>query len=164
MRTVMMVLAATCVVVIASGAAQERQDGSGYQPVTTYDPQRNAEHDLADAVAEAARTGKHVLVDVGGEWCVWCHRLDRFIEDHKEISKLLHQEYVLVKVNWSKENKNEVVLSKYPTISGYPHIFILDMEGKLLHSQDTSELEEGKSYNVQKMSAFLKRWGPPKKG
>jgi hypothetical protein len=45
------------------------------------------------------------------------------------------------------------------TIS-YPHLFVLDQDGMLLHSQDTSVLEEGPSYNLDKMTGFLKKWAP----
>jgi hypothetical protein len=66
-------------------------------------------------------------------------------------------------VNFSKENKNSEVLSRFPQVSGFPHIFILDENGKLLHSQDTSELElpEGssvKGHDKAKVFAFLKKW------
>jgi hypothetical protein len=66
-------------------------------------------------------------------------------------------------VNYSPENENKAVLSHYPEVKGYPHIFVLDEDGKLLHSQDTSELELGKSYDPEKFFAFLRKWAPEKK-
>ena len=67
--------------------------------------------------------------------------------------------YVVVKVNYSKENKNEAVLSRYPRIPGYPHLFVLNSNGKLLHSQDTGQLESGNHHDRDKVMAFLKQWG-----
>jgi hypothetical protein len=66
---------------------------------------------------------------------------------------------VVVKVNYSEENKNEAVLSKLPKIPGYPHFFVLDKDGKFLHSQGTGELETGDHHDHDKMIAFLKKWG-----
>ena len=45
------------------------------QSATTkkYDPKRNADSDVKNAIAEARKTGKRVLLEVGGEWCSWCH-------------------------------------------------------------------------------------------
>jgi hypothetical protein len=40
-----------------------------YQPVKKYDPKRDAAKDIDTAIVEAQRTGKHVLLVVGGEWC-----------------------------------------------------------------------------------------------
>jgi len=129
-----------------------------YIPVTKFDTIRDAQKDLKDAVKEAKRTNKKVYVDVGGEWCKWCHRLDNFYEANKDLQEYLDKHYVFVKVNYSKENKNEEVLSKFPTIEGYPHIFILDKKGKLVKSKDTGELEEGKGYSHDKVMEFLKEY------
>jgi thiol:disulfide interchange protein len=129
-----------------------------------FDPERNAAKDIEAAVAEAARTGRRVLVDVGGNWCPWCHEMERFIDAHGDLHALRDRNYVTVRVNWSPENKNEAVLSKYPKIPGYPHLFVLDKNGTLLHSQDTSQIEDGKtSYNLEKFAAFLTQWAPAAK-
>lgn len=128
--------------------------------VEKFDPARDAAQDIRDGVALAHRTGKHVLLDVGGDWCVWCRRLDSLFVSHPDLEKYRAAHYVTVKVNWSKENKNEKVLARYPAVKGYPHLFVLDAEGTLLHSQDTGALEKGKGHDPEKVMAFLKRWAP----
>lgn len=129
-------------------------------PTEKFDPKRDASKDIVNAVLEAKKSGKNILLDVGGEWCIWCHRLDKFFEDNKDISDFMHKNYVVVKVNYSPENKNESVLAKYPKVKGYPHLFVLDKNGKLLHSQDTGELEAGKQHDHDKVFNFLKEWAP----
>ncbi len=129
-----------------------------------FDPARDAAADVATAVVQAKAQGKRVLVDVGGEWCSWCHILDRFIGANADVRTLRDNAYVWVKVNWSKENRNEALLSRWPRIVGYPHLFVLDGDGKLLHSQETGALESGKDYDRAKFIAFLKAWAPPGKG
>ena len=105
-----------------------------------------------------------MLVDVGGNWCIWCYEMERYFEANSDLRAFRDRNFVTVKVNWSPENKNEAVLSKYPKISGYPHLFVLDKAGNLIHSQDTSKLEDGqKSYDKEKFTAFLKEWAPPGK-
>ena len=129
-----------------------------------YDPTRDAAGDIEQAVAEAARTGKRVLLEVGGNWCVWCYEMERYFEEHKDLRSLRDRNYVTVKVNWSPENQNTEVLSRYPKIQGYPHLFVLDENGALLHSQNTGVLEDGKkSYDLEKFTAFLKEWAPSEK-
>ncbi|HEY3178168.1 MAG TPA: thioredoxin family protein [Casimicrobiaceae bacterium] len=123
-----------------------------------FDPARDAASDVAKAVALAKTQGKRVIVDVGGEWCAWCHILDGFIAKNDDVKSLVDSHYVLVKVNYSNENKNEALLSRWPQVAGYPHLFVLDADGKLLHSQDTEELEAGKSYDKAKFVAFVQRW------
>ena len=62
----------------------------------------------------------------------------------------------------NNENENKEFLANYPEIWGYPHLFVLETDGKFIHSQETSELEEGKSYNLTKFTTFLKEWSPKK--
>lgn len=129
-----------------------------YEAAKKFDPTRNPEQDLKIAVEYAQKTNKRILLDVGGEWCIWCHRIDAFIESHKEIKEYLNKHFVVVKVNYSKENKNEKFLANYPPIPGYPHFFVLDKDGKFLHSQDTGVLEKDKDYDEIKFMKFLQKW------
>jgi thiol:disulfide interchange protein len=126
-----------------------------------FDATRDAKADVAAAVSLARSEGKYVLVDVGGEWCIWCHILDGFFDDDTEARALRDRYYVLVKVNWSPQNHNAALLSQWPAIPGYPHLFVLDGQGKLVHSQSTGELERGRGYNRDKIMAFLRRFAPP---
>ncbi len=127
-----------------------------------FDPARDPEKDLKEAIALSVKSGQRILLDVGGEWCIWCHKLDKFFAANKDVSEFLHANYILVKVNWSKENRNEKFLGKYPTIKGYPHLFVLDSSGKLVHSQDTGELETGDHHDHDKVFTFLKKWATKK--
>jgi hypothetical protein len=65
-----------------------------------------------------------------------------------------------MKVTFDGEQKNEAFLSRYPEIPGYPHLFVLDSDGQLLHSQGTAELEEGRGYNDKVYLEFLDKWKP----
>ncbi len=123
-----------------------------------FNPKRDPFEDLKLAVEKAKKENKRIILDVGGEWCIWCHRIDNFLHSDKEIEDFLQRHYIVVKVNYSKENKNEKFLSRYPKINGYPHFFVLDSDGTFLHSQDTGLLEEGKSYSRRKVLDFLKKW------
>lgn len=147
-------------IIIGAGSVPGGAQNPKHVPVIKFDPHRDAAQDLRSALAEAQRTGKRVLVDVGGEWCGWCHTLDKFFEQHPDLLALRETNYVTVKINYSKENENRAFLSHYPAIHGYPHLFVLDSSGAMLHSQDTSELEQGHSYNLRKLALFLKRWAP----
>jgi thioredoxin-related protein len=128
-----------------------------------FDPERDAKRDIQNAVLLAQKTHKRILLDVGGEWCIWCHRLDSLFLQNKDLAEYLNKHYVVVKINMSKENENRELLSKYPKVAGYPHLFVLDKNGKLMHSQDTGELEYPKNYPIKghdkkKVFIFLKKW------
>ncbi len=138
--------------------AQVSRAQSPYAPVTKYDPKRDAAQDIRDAAAEAKRTNRRVLLEVGGEWCSWCHHMDDFFQAHPDLTGLRDKSFVTLKINFSEENPNKEVLARYPEIAGYPHLFVLDADGTLVHSQDTSPLEESKSYNLDRFTTFLAYW------
>ncbi|MCG8461451.1 MAG: thioredoxin family protein [Holophagales bacterium] len=125
-----------------------------------YDPKADPAADLEAAKARAQTQGKHILLEIGGEWCSWCRLLEKTLKGDVELREALDSRFVVVKVNFSDENPNEAFLSRYPKISGYPHIFVLDASGELLHSQDTGLLEEGRGYSKRALLAFFERWGP----
>jgi len=125
-----------------------------------FDPAKDPEKDVQNAVAIVTKSGQRILLDVGGEWCSWCHKLDKFFQDNKDVSEFMQKNFVVVKVNYSKENKNEKFLSQYPKIPGYPHLFVLESGGKFLHSQDTGALESGDHHDHDKVFDFLKKWAP----
>ena len=88
--------------------------------------------------------------------------MDNWIQENSDVKNYLYTNYLLLKVNFSPENKNEEFLSQFPKITGYPHLFVLSPEGEMLHSQNTGLLETGESYNKEKFLNFLKKWSPNK--
>jgi thiol-disulfide isomerase/thioredoxin len=123
-----------------------------------FDPKRDAAKDITDTVVLAKKENKRILLDVGGEWCGWCKKLDKFFEENLEAKAILAKSYLVVKINMSPENENKELLSKFPKIKGYPHLFVLDKDGKLLHSQDTGELETDPNHDPAKVIPFLQKW------
>lgn len=130
--------------------------------VDVYDPARNPAEDLKQAIAIAQSENKRIILELGGDWCIWCKYMDDFYVAHSELLQFRADHYVLVKVNVSEENMNEEFLAQYPAAAGYPHLYILDSDGTFLHSQNTAELEDGAdSYVLDVFMAFLQKWAPP---
>jgi thiol:disulfide interchange protein len=136
------------------------RDSHAFYTVDHYDIARNADDDLAATIQRAQAEKKHILLQVGGDWCGWCHLMSNFIETNERVRENIRQNYLIMKVTYDGEQKNEAFLSRYPEIPGYPHLFMLDFEGNLLHSQGTAELEEGRGYNDTVYLEFLDKWKP----
>jgi thiol:disulfide interchange protein len=123
-----------------------------------YDPARNAFADFEMAKRDAKTNGKLILVEFGGDWCIWCRRIEKFMLSTPDINKGIDDVFVLLKVNVSDENKNEKFVNEFPAIKGYPFFVIVDSNGVILESQNTGALEEGKGYSVDKFKAFIAKW------
>ena len=127
-----------------------------------FDPTRDPKADLKAAIETASKSGKRIIIDLGGEWCSWCVYMDKFFFQNPALAKIRDDNFLWVKVNVSEQNENKVFLSSYPAAAGYPHFYVLTKTGKLLHSHDTSSLEKGKGYDLVKFTRFLKIWSPRK--
>jgi len=127
-----------------------------------YNPWANAAKDIEKGVATAKATNKHVLVQVGGNWCTWCYKLNSFMHADTTIKTLVKDNFVVVHVNYSKENKNEAILKgwNFPQRFGFPVLLVLDKEGRLMHTQDSGLLEKGNGYDRDKIISFLRGWAP----
>ena len=124
----------------------------------TYDPARSPIDDGNEALKIAQRTNRKVLIEVGGDWCAWCHRLDKFIHSRPQLKKDFFNTFVLVKVNVSEANDNKEFLKVFPPALGYPHMYVTDKNGKILQSKDTADFLDKKRYSVKKFYAFIDKW------
>jgi thiol:disulfide interchange protein len=125
-----------------------------------YRPDADAAEELNNAIERAHREGKNVLVQVGGNWCPWCIKLDKLFRSNDTIRTFIDTHYVFLLVNYSKENTNLPVLARlgYPQRFGFPVLVVLDGNGTRLHTQDSGFLEEGKTHSPEKVLTFLTKW------
>jgi thiol:disulfide interchange protein len=132
----------------------------GQQKVSIYNPDADARKDIKTAIAQAVADHKHVLIQVGGNWCPWCVKINHLFHSDQKIDSLLQADYIIVHVNYSKENKNLPVLREldFPQRFGFPVLVVLDQTGKRIHTQDTGFLEAGDGYDSDKVITFLKNW------
>ena len=123
-----------------------------------YDPQRDPFADGRKAIINAQETKRRILIELGGNWCAWCKKMDRFINGNKKIKKKLYENFVVLKVNVSDENDNHEFLSSFPRTLGYPHFFVSGRDGSVLYSKDTAELLENGEYSEKRFLEFIERW------
>ena len=127
-----------------------------------YSPTENAKNAIEKDVKLAKSSKKHVFVQIGGNWCIWCYRFNDMVTKDASIDSLVQANYVVYHLNYSKENKNDALLAKYgyPQRFGFPVFLILDGNGKLLHIQNSGYLEKDKGYDKEKVMGFFNDWAP----
>ena len=135
-----------------------------------YDEEINQLEQIDEAVAQAKSQGKFVICQVGGNWCPWCLRFADFITTDTVISKVIDENFVYIHVNYNprkSEGEENALLAKKtlerlnnPARFGFPVFVVLDEEGRVIHIQDSSFLEEGNGYNQEKVLRFFKNWTP----
>lgn len=130
------------------------------QGPSIYNPAADARANIAAAVKKAQAENKHVLLQIGGNWCSWCIKFHKLIHSNPKIDSTLQANYVFVLVNYSKENKNLSLLKEleFPQRFGFPVLVVLNKEGKRIHTQATGLLEKGEGYDNDKVISFLNSW------
>lgn len=89
----------------------------------------DAEKLLSDALAQAKRDDKRVLVQVSGAFCAPCVLLSRYLDEHRE---LIAKDYVVVKLDDRFVSGPETIKRVRTEAGGIPWTVILDAEGKQL--------------------------------
>lgn len=126
-----------------------------------YNPSADAQAQLLEAKDSAELLGKNMLVQIGGDWCPWCVRLNAFIKGDAEILEYIQQHYVWVHIYYGKDNRNEVAMKMLgnPTNMGFPVFVVCAPDGTVLHHQSTGKLEAGKGYSRRAIMSFLQAYG-----
>lgn len=52
-----------------------------------------------EALKEAKRLGKPILLDIGAVWCHWCHVMDEVTYSDPEVSSLINENFIPIKVD-----------------------------------------------------------------
>src|ERR1051325_8568735 len=108
-----------------------------------YPPNVDAKAEVKEALAQAAREHKRVILVFGANWCYDCHVLD-FYFHQPEIAKLADPNFVVVHVDIGEGKFNSDLAKQYdvPLDHGVPALAVLDSEGKVLYSQQHGEFED----------------------
>ncbi|MBV8049561.1 MAG: thioredoxin domain-containing protein, partial [Acidobacteriaceae bacterium] len=92
-------------------------------------------HEWGDeAFAAAQRENKPILLDIGAVWCHWCHVMDRESYDNPEISQIVNDRFIAVKVDRDErpdiDSRYQVAVSSISGQGGWPLTAFLTPDGK----------------------------------
>lgn len=124
-----------------------------------YDPKADPFDQYHNAIVQAGAEHKLVLLVAGGDWCRWCHALNRFVTRNADVEAGLHETFVVVKVYVGDENYNEFFFSQLPEARGAPYFWVISPDRRVLSSQSTAEFELGRNgYDKRGFMAFIAHW------
>lgn len=128
---------------------------------TYYDPSIDAAKQLEKVIEKTK--DRLILVQVGGDWCKWCVRLNKTIGEDPELLKAMNDAFEWVHVYYGKENKNEAAMQMLgnPTNMGFPIFVLLDDMGNVLRTITTASFEVGDGYDKAKLLHFMKTLETP---
>ena len=128
-----------------------------------YDPTEDAQAKIDALLDVAKKENKNILIQAGGNWCIWCLMFNNFVKTTPDVKAVLDANYLYYHLNYSPENKNEAVFAKYAPEGGklgYPFFIVLSPDGEVLKVRESGNLEEGRGYNKEKVLAFFNAFKP----
>ena len=121
-----------------------------------YDESANAEIDLANAIAEANNKNKHILIEMGANWCPDCRTLGRYFQ-RADIKAWLDERFVVVAVDVGEWDKNLEIAERYgnPISEGIPSLVVLDSKGVMQFATLAGELASARKISGDDLIEWL---------
>jgi thiol-disulfide isomerase/thioredoxin len=128
--------------------------------LTPYDVNADADKDVAAAFARARKSGKRVLIDLGGNWCGDCVVLANIMQ-LPDVKPFVAAHYEVVSVDIGRENKNLQIPAHFGVdlSGGVPALLIVEPDGKtLVDGGHISALEDARHMTPQGLADWLAQW------
>ena len=118
------------------------------------------------AFARARKSGKNVIVDLGGNWCSWCRELAATM-DLPEAKPFIQANFEVVSVNTASDkgkldDRNVQILKRFgiKKIDGVPFLVVADPNGRILAS--SSDVTDKQHETPQLMINWIAAYVPKK--
>lgn len=126
-----------------------------------YDEHANADSAVAAAKLQARRSGKLLLIDLGGNWCLDCRLLAGTME-LPSLKSWLSRHYEIVTVDVGRFDKNLQIPAHYgirDRLAGVPAVLIVDPRtDKLVNAGSIAALADARSLTPQALADWLAKW------
>jgi len=121
MKKIIIILSVFCFIVVAGMKPAHCNDSTGIHFF---------EGSWADAVKKAKKEKKALFLDISASWCGPCKMLKRYSFPNGEVGEFFNQYYVSMEVDG--EVGEGIVLATKFMIDGYPSLFFMDANEKIL--------------------------------
>jgi thiol:disulfide interchange protein len=124
-----------------------------------YDPARDAEADIAAALAKAKIDKRPVLLDFGADWCPDCVVLGRTFRTDTVRPVVDH--FHVVSIDVGRFDRHLSLARKYGLnlqTSGIPALVVLSGVGKVRTTTSDGSFSNARTMTPEQVAAFLKHW------
>jgi thiol-disulfide isomerase/thioredoxin len=124
-----------------------------------YDEKADAAARVAEALANAKKSGKRVLVAFGGNWCPDCRVLGGVL-NLPEVKAYVAKHYEVVTVDVGRLNRNLALAKRLGIrqLTGVPTVVIAEANGTPLNVTNSADLTSARSMSPQGIANWLARW------
>lgn len=120
----------------------------------------NADAAVNAAFARAKKSGKRVLIDLGGNWCGDCVVLANIMR-LKEMQPFLAAHFEMVSVDVGRFDKNLQIPARFgitKRLEGVPAVIIAEPDGKFVNPGRITALADARHMSPQAIADWLAQW------
>lgn len=126
-----------------------------------YDDKADADAAVAKARARAKRSGKLVLIDLGGNWCLDCRILAGVMET-QPLTAWIAKHFEVVSVDIGRFDRNQQIQQSFGIkgrLEGVPALLIVNPRtGKLINAGHVTALADARTLTPQALADWLAGW------
>ena len=132
-------------------------------PVVTMQPYNeaaDADAQVAAAFARAQKSHQRVLIDLGGNWCVDCLVLSKFLR-LPEMRRFMEAHYEEVLVDVGRFNRNLQIPARFgitKRLEGVPALLIATPDGKLVNGNNVFATADAHNMTPQALADYLAKY------
>lgn len=146
-------------VLITSCATAPPYDGPG-----PFDKTTDAKVQVSRSLSSAQKSGKHVLLVYGANWCSDSTRTVALLQSDPEIARILRNSYLVTRIDVGPKGSgrnSDLVAQYHATIDkGIPVLVVLDDTGSLLNDTRKTRLQDSDHEHPERIADFLKQHAP----
>ena len=90
-----------------------------------------------EAFQEAQRLDRPILLDIGAVWCHWCHVIDRESYENEDISKVINENFIAIKVDRDErpdiDARYQLAVGALTGQGGWPLTVFLTPQGEVFY-------------------------------
>lgn len=123
-----------------------------------YNPQADANAQVAQVLAQAQANHRPVLLFFGANWCEDCRALAHDLATGRN-AQLIKEHFNIAKIDVGNFDHNLDVVNRFgnPIAKGIPAAVIVSPDGKLLYSTRAGELSEARSMSADGVYDFFEK-------
>jgi len=127
---------------------------------TPYNESADATAAVNDAFARAKKSGKRVLIDLGGNWCGDCIVLANIMA-LKEMQPFMAAHFEMVAVDVGRFDKNLQIPARFgitTRLEGVPAVLVAEPDGKFVNPGKITALADARHMTPQAIADWLAQW------
>lgn len=132
-------------------------------PIATmrpYDEKADANTVVDRAFAKARKSGKRVLIDLGGNWCPDCIVLANFLQ-LPEMRRFMDAHYEVAMVDVGRFDRNLQIPARFgfkERLKGVPMLLVAMPDGRLVNRSDVFAATNARGMTPQSLAGYLAKY------